>query len=190
MLRRTTAVVGLVAASALAAGLLAAPASASNARSTATIWDVVESSESFSTLQLAIEVSDMENGSAYQATLDNPSINVTVFAPTNAAFDKVAGELKFESAVDLAVYLAKAGVLDDVLAYHVVGADRPAASLVKRTDRSVATLLAGASITVTPSGTVRDAAPSTSDAAIAAADIRLANGRVHVISNVLVPLAI
>jgi uncharacterized surface protein with fasciclin (FAS1) repeats len=190
MLRRTTAVVGLVAASALAAGLLAAPASASNARATATIWDAVEGSSDFSTLQLAIEVSDAQNGSSYEATLDNPAINVTVFAPTNAAFDKVADELNFDSAVDLAVYLANAGLLDDVLAYHVVGADRPAASLVKRTDRSVATLLAGATITVTPNGTVRDAAPSTSDAAITATDIRVANGRVHVINNVLVPLAI
>lgn len=197
MLRRTATVAGLVTATALAAGVLAAPASANNARSTATLWQAVQSNPELSTLEFAIEASDATQGTNYVGALSDRSAYFTVFAPTNDAFEKVADDLFANAKLGdgtvgtLAGFLVSEGLLDEVLAYHVVAADRPAASLVKKSRNvSLPTLLAGASIAVTPSATVKDAAPSTSDAGIAAADIRVANGRVHVITNVLVPLAI
>lgn len=197
MLRRTTAVVGLAAATALAATALAAPASANNARSSATLWQAVQANDALSTLEFAITASDATQGTDYIGALSNRSAYFTVFAPTNDAFEKVAddlyenGELGDGTVGTLATFLVTEGLLDEVLAYHVVAADRPAASLVKKSKSvSIPTLLAGASLTVTPSGTVVDASPSTDDAGIAAADIRVANGRVHVITNVLVPLPV
>jgi len=196
-MRRTTTVAAGLAAAALAATALAAPASASNARSSATLWHAVQGTDALSTLEFAITASDATQGTDYIGALSDRSAYFTVFAPTNEAFEKVADELFEEKGLGdgtvgtLATYLVTEGLLDEVLAYHVAAADRPAASLVKRAKNvSIATLLAGASLTVTPQATVRDAAPSTSDAGIAAADIRVANGRVHVITNVLVPLAI
>ena len=181
MRRITALLVGIV----MAVGLVAAPAVAKGPKAPgdASIYDIVESSEDFSTLKLALDTAGLDG------VLDSDGVQFTVFAPTNAAFEKAATELGFGGDVlALATFLVENDLLDDVLLYHVTEGRRFSNSVVNRNNPKAIETLLGAFVTSTPSGTIVDVAPSTSDAAIIAADISASNGVVHVIDNVLVPL--
>lgn len=98
----------------------------------------------------------------------------TVFAPTNAAFEKLLGELNITAEELLAQPdLAK------VLTYHVVSGKVMAADL---TDGMTATTLNGETLTFDLSGT-----PMVNQSNITTADIEATNGVIHVIDTVLVP---
>ncbi|HSK27133.1 MAG TPA: fasciclin domain-containing protein [Jiangellales bacterium] len=186
MQHRTRAVLGATAAVALAASALAAPAAASNRPGDATIYDIASSSADFTYLTAALEATGLDEA------LDGGG-QFTVFAPTDAAFEKAADELAAAGVGDgtvptLLAFLVQNDLADDVLLYHVTDGRRTAKSVVNRnSDKSIETLL-GASLTSTPSATLVDASAATSDAKITATDISASNGVVHVIDNVLVPL--
>lgn len=180
-MRRITALfVGVV----MAIGLVAAPALAKGPKAPgdASIYDIVASNEDFSTLKFALDTAGLD------AAVKSEDVQLTVFAPTNAAFEKAAAELGFSDALALAVHLVENDALDDVLLYHVTEGRRFSNSVVNANNlKSIDTLL-GVPVTSTPLGMIIDVAPSTSNAVIIAADISASNGVVHVIDNVLVPL--
>lgn len=178
-------VLALVLGATLAVALTAAPAVAKGDKAPGdmTIYDIVKSDGNFSTLKAAIDAADLD------AVLDGEDVQFTVFAPTNAAFEKVAGELEL-TLDELVGFLVAEDLLDDVLLYHVTEGRRFANSVVnKNNPKGIETLL-GAFVTSTPMAKIQDAAPSTTDAAIIATNISASNGVVHVIDNVLVPLDI
>jgi uncharacterized surface protein with fasciclin (FAS1) repeats len=170
----------------MAIGLIAAPALAKGPKAPGpdSIYDIVESSPDFSTLKFALDAAGLDGA------VKDESVQLTVFAPTNAAFEKVAAELGFASVMDLANFLVENELLDDVLLYHVTEGRRFANSVVnKNNPKDIETLL-GAYVMSTPAASLVDAAPSTSDANIGPANISASNGVIHVIDNVLVPLNI
>ena len=117
------------------------------------------------------------------ALLNTPQM--TVFAPSNAAF---TAALQAFGAANLNQLVAKIGGmanLQKVLGFHVVPA---AAFSFELGATNTFTTLAGETLTVTKTGStvrVRDAAGNT--ATVTAADVAIANGVVHVIDRVLLP---
>jgi uncharacterized surface protein with fasciclin (FAS1) repeats len=105
--------------------------------------------------------------------LTNPFASLTVFAPTNTAFDNLAAAL----GTDIAGLLANPE-LTDIILYHVVGAEVFSGDLV---NGPVATLN-GQDIVVDLSMGVM-----INDANVTTADVAAGNGVVHVIDAVLVP---
>lgn len=111
----------------------------------------------------------------------------TVFAPTNAAFDKLPA-----GTVDTLVMPANRPALTRILTYHVVSGRVTAADLVARVragnGRATLTTVAGAPLTVTQSGNmvlITDAAGGRSTVTIA--DVMQSNGVIHVVDTVLMP---
>ena len=105
--------------------------------------------------------------------LTNPFASLTVFAPTNTAFDNLATAL----GTNLAGILANPE-LEDILLYHVVGSEVLSTALV---NGPVATLN-GQSVTINLMSGVM-----VNNATVTAADLLSDNGVVHVIDAVLVP---
>ena len=171
---------------AVASGLVATPAlagpSIDRKPGASSIAEIVAASPDHTVLELAVGLAGLGG------VLSDPDVRLTVFAPTDAAFAKVAGELGFASVTDLANYLVAQGLLDDVLLYHVTPGRRFSNSVVNRNNpKAIETLLLGQYVTATPKGTLVDGSTATSDAAITAPNISASNGVVHVIDNVLVP---
>lgn len=184
-MRKITAI--LMGVALLVGVLAAAPAAAKGPRAPgdASIYDIVASNEDFSTLKFALDTAGLD------AAVMDMDVQLTVFAPTNAAFEKVANELGFGGDVlALATFLVENDLLDDVLLYHVTDGRRWSNSVVNRNNPKMIETLLGADVTSTPAGMLVDVAPSTSNANIIGADISASNGVVHVIDNVLVPLDI
>lgn len=104
---------------------------------------------------------------------------LTVFAPTNAAFDAAASALGFADGVALVDGL-DLGTLAAVLQYHVTRGDRNAQSVVSAGSLR---MLDGNTTSITAdAGGAR-----INGVLIAATDIRARNGLVHVITGVLLP---
>ena len=108
--------------------------------------------------------------------LTNPFASLTVFAPTNDAFNSALAALGITSAELLA-----SPDLESILLYHVLGSQVLSTAL---TSGPVATLN-GANVTVTVSPT----GVTINDANVIAADLTSGNGVVHVIDGVLLPPA-
>jgi uncharacterized surface protein with fasciclin (FAS1) repeats len=98
---------------------------------------------------------------------------LTVFAPTDAAFAKVP-------AATLQMLLANKAKLRTVLLYHVVKGRVPAA---KVTTMGSATTLAKRSVTFT----LQDGSVFVNDARVVKANVGARNGVIHVIDKVLIP---
>ena len=79
-----------------------------------TIADVIADANGFDVLEFALEEAGLTH------VLANRHERFTVFAPTNEAFQNLADELTGGDVLLLATALVKAGLLDDVLTYHVV----------------------------------------------------------------------
>lgn len=105
--------------------------------------------------------------------LTNPFASLTVFAPTNTAFDNLATAL----GTDLTGVLAHPQ-LTDILLYHVIGSEVLSTAL---TNGPVVTLN-GQSVTINLMSGVM-----VNNATVTAADLLSDNGVVHVIDAVLVP---
>lgn len=130
-------------------------------------WLICLSNEDFSILVSALQKAELVE------TLqgDGP---FTVFAPTNAAFEKLLIELDITAEELLAQPdLAK------VLTYHVVPGKVMAADL---NDGMTATTVNGESVTFNLSGD-----PMVNQSMITTTDIEATNGVVHVIDTILVP---
>ena len=99
----------------------------------------------------------------------------TVFAPTDQAF--------IDAGIDLAALDTPEGkaTLSDILLYHVVGADVPAANV---TECMTANAVNGQPLAFTVDGGVM-----VNDATVTLADVSTSNGIIHVIDKVLTPTA-
>jgi uncharacterized surface protein with fasciclin (FAS1) repeats len=105
--------------------------------------------------------------------LTDPFSNLTVFAPTNAAFDSLAAEL----GTDLDGVLNNPE-LNNILLYHVVSGKLESADL---TDGPLVTLN-GKSVNVNTSSGVK-----INESQVVLADVKASNGVAHVINKVLLP---
>lgn len=138
--------------------------------------DVVAGDDRFTTLLAAVEAAGLTE------TLDDPDAALTVFAPTNEAFEAAL------SALDLtAEELLAAPDLDSILTYHVLPEVVTSADIIAAgTEAIVADTVQGEplTITVTDSGDVRflDAGGT-----VIEADVMASNGVIHVIDVVLLP---
>lgn len=99
--------------------------------------------------------------------------NITVFAPTNAAFAAIPGGAP-----------TTAAALTPVLQYHVVGARALAASL---TNGQSLTTLQGGALTVGITGSAVRVTGRVNFANVVATDVVAKNGVIHVIDTVLLP---
>ncbi|HEX5593709.1 MAG TPA: fasciclin domain-containing protein [Solirubrobacterales bacterium] len=99
--------------------------------------------------------------------------NYTVFAPTNAAFDKVPKKTLNQLASNKAM-------LKKVLLYHVLPGKVPASKVLKMDSAETAE---GSKVTFE----VRGKSAYVNDAKILKTDIRCSNGIVHAINAVLLP---
>jgi uncharacterized surface protein with fasciclin (FAS1) repeats len=133
-----------------------------------TVVDIAMGSADHSTLVAAVKAADLV------ATLSGAG-PFTVFAPTNAAFDKlpkgtVEGLLKPEKKKDLA----------GILTYHVVAGAVKAADLK---DGQMVKTVNGQEFKVS----IKDGKVSIGGANVVAADLTAGNGVVHVLDGVLMP---
>lgn len=116
---------------------------------------------------------------AFLETLSDPEANVTVFAPTDAAFTAALEALGL-TAEEL---LANTDLLNTVLAYHVVPGTFDAAAVVGLDGSVLGTTLRGQGLAIAVDGEM----VMVNDSMVVAADVAASNGIVHVIDAVLVP---
>jgi uncharacterized surface protein with fasciclin (FAS1) repeats len=105
--------------------------------------------------------------------LSNPKTQLTVFAPTDAAFAKVPK-------ATLNMLLQNRAKLRSVLLYHVLKGRIPAARVTMLT---TATTLAGKPVMFS----MKDGVVYVNDAKVVKTDIGTRNGIIHVINRVLIP---
>lgn len=121
--------------------------------------------------------------------LTDANASLTVFAPTNAAFDTLATQLGFANASAMVTALP-ADTLKSILSYHVLPTRKSAADLAaggasQSTLYSFGGSAAALKLSTTGGVTLTDAALTT--ARVTSADIAAANGVVHAVDKVLVP---
>ena len=146
-----------------------------------TIVDVAQGSPDFSTLVAAVSSADLG------ATLSGTG-PFTVFAPTNAAFEKIPQATRDQ-------LMSEAGQADltGILTYHVVQGETNAAALTEAIEAAGAggyelSTVAGGKLTATLEGgkvMLTDAAGN--QATVTATDVDASNGVIHVIDTVLMP---
>ena len=144
------------------------------------VVDIAIGSKDHSTLVAAVKAADLV------ATLKSAG-PFTVFAPTNAAFDKlpegtVANLLKPENKAQLA----------KILTYHVVSGNLDAAAVMDAikngNGKAVLTTVSGGKLTASlDMGKVKLTDESGNSAYVTVADLKGSNGVVHVINGVLLP---
>lgn len=128
--------------------------------------------------------------------LADPDADLTVFAPDDAAFLALAGELGFKGGSESAAFdylvesltLLSGGddpipLLTDILLTHVVPESLQASQVLASAS---ITTLSGVELGVSGASLV-DQDPDIADPAITATDIQASNGVVHVINGVLLP---
>jgi transforming growth factor-beta-induced protein len=144
------------------------------------IVQIAQGNPAFSTLVAAVVKADL----AGVLSGDTP---LTVFAPTNAAFDAAAQAIGLADGPAL-VNALPAEALAKILSYHVVAGDKPSTSLTAGTLPTLytfedsPTLLA---LSLTGGVRLTDALQTT--ATVTTPDIDASNGVIHVIDKVLVP---
>lgn len=159
-----------------------------------TIAGLVAGSDDFNILRTALDAAGLTDA------LDQPDADLTVFAPSDSAFTRLAQDFGYagdpddEQAVFDAIAATLAGlnqdgdpipVLQDVLQYHVSPGAKPLSDVAQLSE--VSTLLDNASFS--PDGTsLVDNDPDAADPQLAATDVETSNGIVHVIDRVLLPI--
>lgn len=146
-----------------------------------TIVAVAQGNPDFSTLVAAVTAADL--GGTLSST--GP---FTVFAPTNAAFEKIP-----QATRDQLMSPAGKADLTGILTYHVVQGETDAAALTKAIEAAGAsgyelTTVTGAKLKATLEGgkvMLTDAAGN--KATVTATDVDASNGVIHVIDTVLMP---
>lgn len=134
-----------------------------------TIVDIAAGNKDFSTLVAAVQAAGLVE------TLSSKG-PFTVFAPTNAAFEKLPA-----GTVETLLKPENKGMLTSILTYHVIaGKTLKANKVVKRT--SIKTAQGGILRIV-----VKDGKVMVNNAQVVATDIVASNGVIHVIDAVLLP---
>ena len=159
--------------SVLAVVLLLALAVPAFARPRQNIVEIAASNPDFSTLVAAVVKADLVDA------LDGPK-RVTVFAPTNAAFDALAADLGFDNGMALVDALS-AEQLTPILLYHVTNGNRAANTFLP--PASIRMLSGDMAQVEWAGGGMRTIAGQT----IVAMNIRASNGFIHVIYGVMLP---
>ena len=146
-----------------------------------TIVEIAQDNGDFSTLVSAVTFAGLGE------TLSGPG-PYTVFAPTNAAFEKVPQATRDQ-------LMSEAGKSDlaGILTYHVVEGETMAQALTQAIEGAgeggyTLTTVNGATLTATAEGgnvVLTDAAGNS--ATVTATDIDASNGVIHVIDTVLMP---
>ena len=108
------------------------------------------------------------------AAANDPTQDLTVFAPTDAAFEGVLAALGKESIDDIPVELLK-----EIVTYHILGTNVTSDELV---NGDVPTLLPGESVTVDITDGVK-----INNANVTVPDLKAVNGVAHVVDAVLLP---
>ncbi len=145
-----------------------------------TVVDVAVSSENHTTLVAAVKAADLVT------TLQSAG-PFTVFAPVNAAFDKLpAGTVSYLLKPENKAELTK------ILTYHVVAGNIDAAAVVKAIkdgkDKATLTTVSGGKLTATlQNGKVILTDEKGGTATVVATDLKAGNGVVHVIDSVVLP---
>lgn len=142
-----------------------------------TVLDVAVGNEDFSTLVAAVEAAGLQDA------LADPEATLTVFAPTNEAFEAALSELGL-TADEL---LADTETLTAILTYHVLGDIVTSSDIADAgTEEIPVETLSGEELTVVvgDDGTVGFADQT---ATVTMADIEASNGVIHVIDAVLLP---
>ncbi len=146
------------------------------------IVETAAASEQFSTLVAAVQAAGLVD------TLSSPG-PFTVFAPTNAAFDKLPA-----GTVASLTQPANQAALSRILTYHVVSGRVSAADLISQIaaggGRASLVTVEGAALTASLVGgnvVITDAAGGA--ATVTTADLSQSNGVIHVIDTVLMPPA-
>ena len=122
-----------------------------------------------------LEAALLQEGLA--SVLQNPSANLTVFAPDDQAITSLATALN----LDIAGLLALPN-LSDILTYHVLGTTVNAAAIVNGQVVQPVSTTNTLKLTLTSAGSV-----FVNHAQVTAADLTADNGVVHVINNVVLP---
>jgi transforming growth factor-beta-induced protein len=142
-----------------------------------TVADVVVANDDFSTLLAAVEAAGLTGA------LADPDATLTVFAPTNAAFDAALADLGI-TADEL---LADTETLTAILTYHVLGDVVTSSDIVAAgTEEIPVETLSGAQLIVvlTDDGNVTF---QDQTATVTTADVDASNGVIHIIDAVLLP---
>ncbi|PMO51341.1 hypothetical protein BCT07_06525 [Vibrio breoganii] len=145
----------------------------SSAVSAATIVDAAVADGNFTTLVAAVEQAGLVD------TLADSNAELTVFAPTDAAFEKFLTENNLT-----ADELLGSPALADILTYHVYAGEVDAATAIGLAGNTVA-MVNGDNVALSLSG--ENLLVNT--ATVTATDIITGNGIIHVIDAVLVPPA-
>lgn len=134
---------------------------------------IAEAAIATSDLSVLVSILSLDGLSDILAAAADDDAELTVFAPTNAAFQAVLTALGLSSINEI-----PESVLLDIVKYHIVGA------VAKSTDLQSTTYetLNGESVTVDLSSGVK-----VDDASVVTADIEVSNGVVHIIDAVLLP---
>lgn len=141
----------------------------------ASIAEVALASEDFNELVAALVFTDLVD--VFATGTDQ----LTVFAPTDAAFEELYAALGVESVTELPKDL-----VTNVLLYHVTEGRRASNSVVPRNNsRTIETLLTDATFSV---NTTPEIIAVGSTANFLATDISASNGIIHVIDSVLLPI--
>lgn len=129
------------------------------------------------------------NKAGISATLTAPAANLTVFAPTDAAFATLATQLGFANAGELVGALSPAD-LGKLLGYHVVPGTRYASDL-KGAGTALPTTYnfdgAAARLALNTSNGVVLTDAALTRSTVTQADVRADNGVIHAIDKVLIP---
>jgi uncharacterized surface protein with fasciclin (FAS1) repeats len=168
---------GSVLALTLAASALAASPVIPPSKSSGTLVGIAAGNGNFTTLVAAVGCADPAVGAALTS-----GDQLTVFAPTDAAFDKLG-----LNAGNICAALPQ-GALTSILLYHVETGRHFSNSVLPKRDgqsKTIDTLL-GQSFRVSKSGTITTS--SGGHAAIVAANIPARNGVIHVVDSVLMPI--
>ena len=123
-------------------------------------------------------------------TLADPNAKVTVFAPTDAAFDNLATSLGFANATAMVTALPPVA-LKNILSYHVLPSSKPASELSATSQSAQPTLYnfdgQPANLSLTTQGVVKITDAVLTSANVTATDVPASNGVIHSIDKVLIP---
>lgn len=143
----------------------------------------------FSELVGALSYVDGELGTGLVDLFLNGDRQLTVFAPTDAAFGSLYELLSAVLGAQIdEIEDVPASVVLDVLQYHVAPGRRAANSVVPRNGERTINPLLGEKFWVRTDGTIRDGLTGLrEDATIVLPNIPATNGIIHVIDRVIVP---
>ena len=138
-----------------------------------TIAEIAVTNGNFNTLVAALSCTGLVGAVA------DPDAELTVFAPTDAAF----AELGLDAGTICAAF--DTDTLSTILLYHVVGERRPSPSVINGKNKAIE-MLAGGSIFPQGKRSLTIAA-NNSSVEIETPDILASNGIIHIIDGVLLP---